>query len=136
MTARSLRSVIGRASSCSVQMRCSLSIVSSRPGPSGLPKKLLDAHGLDPAVWYNDIVEKNASLAVPVRKFIGGREMAASLNDENLNQYMAGMGNLGEKDVELALTLAKDKNTELPLATEAIKYITDAFLKQGQQRFE
>ncbi len=35
-TARSLRSVIGRASSCSLQMRCSFSIVSSRPGPSGL----------------------------------------------------------------------------------------------------
>jgi 3-hydroxyisobutyrate dehydrogenase-like beta-hydroxyacid dehydrogenase len=98
--------------------------------------KLLDAHGLDPAVWYNDIVEKNASLAVPVRKFIGGREMAASLNDENLNKYMAGMGDLGEKDVDLALTLARDKNTELPLTSEAIKHITDAFLKQGQQRFE
>ncbi len=37
MTAMSLRSVIGRASSCSTQMRCRFSSVSSSPGPSRLP---------------------------------------------------------------------------------------------------
>ena len=36
ITAASLRSVIGRASSCSVQIRCSFSSVSSSPGPSRL----------------------------------------------------------------------------------------------------
>ena len=37
MTAASLRSVIGKASSCSSQIRCSFSRVSSRPAPSRLP---------------------------------------------------------------------------------------------------
>lgn len=97
--------------------------------------KLLDAHGLDPAVWYNDIVGKNGSLAVPVHKFIGGREMAASLNDENLNKYMAQMGGLGEKDLSLALSLAEGRGTRLPVTAEAVKQIMDAFLKQGEQRF-
>lgn len=98
--------------------------------------KLLDAHGLDPAIWYKDIVEKNCSLAVPVRKFIDGREMAASLNDDNLNKYMAQMGGLGEKDLGLALSLADEKGARLPVTSEAVKQIMDAFLKQGEQRFE
>ena len=52
MTAASLRSVTGRASSCSSQMRCSFSRVSSRPAPTLRPgreggRQL--AHALDDA---------------------------------------------------------------------------------------
>lgn len=97
--------------------------------------KLLDAFGLDPSVWYDGIVETNTALAHSVRKFIGGREMAASLNDDNLNKYMAQMAGLGEKDISLALTLAQDKGTELPVTAEVSKQVVNAFLKQGQQRF-
>ncbi len=54
ITAASLRSVIGRASSCSSQIRCSLSSVSSRPGPSLGPG--VNAAGRCCMPWMTPIV--------------------------------------------------------------------------------
>lgn len=67
--------------------------------------------------------------------FVAGRNaLAASCNDEEMQQFFGVMGRLGRKDLECALSTAGENGVKLPTAEYICDRIEDVFLAKDESR--
>jgi len=91
---------------------------------------LLDSYDLDASILYNDIASANGVLTPSQHTFISGREaIAAECTAEDMQAFFGPPGELGIKDLGLALELAEQSGIDLPTTSTAKSRVIAAFLK-------
>ena len=96
--------------------------------------RLAHACGLSGDV-LRDVGLSNGVVNEQMHMFVSGRNgLAGNCSEEDMEQIFGTMGRLGRKDLECALTTAKDKDVSMPTAQFICDRIENVFLAKDESR--
>jgi 3-hydroxyisobutyrate dehydrogenase-like beta-hydroxyacid dehydrogenase len=92
---------------------------------------LAAACGLDPGL-LSEVMTENGNLTDTMRRFLEFRAIGpAQLGEHAYREFQARMGQLGAKDLEVALSIARDAGIELPGTQAAQALMPGVFLNES-----
>jgi len=96
--------------------------------------RLAQACGLSVDV-LREVGLSNGVVNEQMHMFVSGRNsLAANCSDEEMDQFFGAMGRLGRKDLECALSTARDNDVQLPTAEYIRDRIENVFLARDESR--